>query len=216
MKKSGIVYRHVAEHVLADRKAKLVVREIARELSISPNTVSLALAPLQRSGAVLMSKRYFEIIDIGKLLSFWAVSRKISKDIVYSTYVEMKNVSEIERLMPDSIAYTCCSGYTATFGNDVSDYSSVYLYAPDVQVREIMKRLPENDLSRRVKGHNVFVLKPDHVLERSITEGGLNHSSAPLSQIYVDLWGSKEWYSYEFMLRLRKRIGDMYGKAILE
>lgn len=216
MKKSGMVYRYIAERVLADRKAKLVVREIARELGISPNTVSLAIAPLQRSGAAAMYLRHFEVTDLSKLLSFWAVTRKLSRDVIYSTYVEMKAASEVEERMPDGIAYTCCSGYTAMFGNDVSDYSSVYVYAPEYQAREIMGRFPAMEMSKRAAGHNLFVLKPDPALKIAITEGGLAHSTAPLTQLYVDLWGSGEWYSYEFMIRLRKRIGDMYGKAILE
>ena len=216
MRKTGTVYRYLIEKVLADRKLKFVGREIARELGVSPNTISNALAPLKNSGAADVHKRYFEITDMSKTLAYWAVSRQLQNDIEYRTYVPVKNVDEIEKRMPGEIAYTCCSGYKNRFGNDVSDYVSVYVYATDSSLTEIKRRFPEKRLSDRADGSNLFVLAPDSILESAILSGKLEHSSVQVSQLYVDLWNTSEWYSHDFLKRLKKRIGDMYGEAILE
>jgi hypothetical protein len=216
MKKTEYVYRHLLEKLLVDRKSIFVEREIATLFGISPNTVSMALAPLKRSGAVSINLRNFQITSFEKLLLFWAVNRRPDKDIVYKTYVNVKNVTEIEKYMPADVAYTNCSGYINIFGNDASDYGSVYVYATEKDLKEIIKRFPENQFSKRTKGYNLFVLKPDKVLEEKMAQHNLDHSSVSIPQLYVDLWNSSEWYSYEFLKKLKNRINDMYGKPILE
>ncbi len=216
MKKLGMVYRYLAETVLSNRKSKFVVRGAAAELGVSPNTVSLAIAPLKRSGAVAMYRAHFEVINLDKLLALWAVGRRLDRDVVYRTYVEFSNVQELEKHMPDGVAYTSCSGYCAIFKNDVSDYGNVYVYATASALEEIKKRFPERKLSRTVEGYNLFILKPDSVLEKMITERKLKGASVSLPQLYVDLWDSKEWYSYEFLKKVKKKIDDAYANAILE
>ncbi|MGD0729342.1 MAG: hypothetical protein ABR981_04675 [Candidatus Micrarchaeaceae archaeon] len=216
MKKIELVYRDILQTALSNKKSKFVVREIAKELGISPNTVSFAIMPLKRSGAVKMYLRHFDIINFDKLLAFWAVNRNMDKDIIYRTYVPVKNAEQIEKKMPNEIAYTCCSGYKNLFGNDVSDYSGVYVYAAEDSLMEIKKRFPERKLSERANDYNLFVLKPDKILEEKINSHKLEHDTVSIPQLYVDLWNTTEWYSYEFLKRLKKRINDTYGKAILE
>ncbi len=212
MNKSGIVYRHILEQALANRRSKFVEREIARRLGISPDTVNNAVAPLKGIGAVAMYRRHFEVLDFKKLLLFWAVHRKLERDVIYSSYVRIKDVSEIEDKLPDSIAYTEYSAYTKNFGNDASDYSEVYVYADDATRREIARRFP----SQWKDHHNLVVLKPDPVLEKRIADKKLVHSSVSMPQMYVDLWNNSTWYAYEFVKKLEKRIDDAYAKAVLE
>lgn len=214
MNKSGMVYRHIAEELLKNRKANLVEREIARTLGISPNTVSRALAPLKRIGAAQLYRTYFNIYDWKKLLLFWAVNRKIDRDIIYRTYYKTGDISRIEDRLPGSIAYTSFSAYVKNFGNDASSYSEVYAYAPEQELKEIAQRFPP-----MVGPHgysNLIILKPDYVLEKRIVEGTLAHSSVSLPQMYVDLWNNNTWYAYEFMKKLEPRISDLYAKAILD
>ena len=120
MNKTGMVYRYVAERLLEDRKAKFVERGIAKELHISPDTVSNAIKPLSSIGCATVSRRYFYITNFKKLLTFWAVHRKLGRDTVYRTYVAIKDVGEIEDHMPDEIAYTMSSGYVKNYGNDAA------------------------------------------------------------------------------------------------
>jgi DNA-binding Lrp family transcriptional regulator len=214
MNKAGVVYRYIAEALLKNRKANLVERNIARMLAISPNTVSRALAPLERIGSVQIYRTYFNIYDWKKLLLFWAVNRKIERDIIYKTYSQVRDISKIEDRLPGEIAYTSFSAYVKNFGNDAAGYSEVYAYAPEATLKEIMQRFPP---MRGPGGYsNLIILKPDYVLEKRIADGTLVHSSVPLPQLYVDLWNNNTWYAYEFMKKLEPRIGDAYAKALLD
>lgn len=214
--KKGIVYRQIAETLLRDRKSRFVERELARELGISPDTVSNAIAPLKRIGAATVYRRYFEVHDLNKLLVFWAVGRRLERDIVYRTWVETQSISSVEDHMPDGTAYTCFSGYSRWFSGPAADYSEVYVYATEQALAEIRKRFPEREFSKGVERYNLFVLRPDHALAKIIDDGKQEHGSAPLSQIYVDLWNLKQWQAAEFLKRLEPRIGEMYAKAVLE
>ena len=214
MKKSQIVYRYLAENALRDKKARFVLRRIAEELKVSPNTVSLAFMPLAKVGAVMKYNGYFNVIDLDKLLSFWAVTRNFDRDIAYSTYSE-RSLQEIEARMPSEIAYTCYSGYVARFGNDVSDYDKVYVYTTKSGMKEIKSRFPQQALSGKSDYTNVIALMADPVLENAINNHSLERDAAPLTQIYVDLWNNKDWYAYEFLKKVKKKIDDTYAKAIL-
>ncbi len=216
MNKNGVVYRDVVETLLKNRKSGFVERELARKLGLSPDTVSRAMQPLKQAGIAVVYRRHFEIINFDKLLAYWAVERKFDRDIVYSTLADVRSMGEIEDRMPSGIAFTCFSAYVHAFGSPPADYGHVYVYAQESVLDEIMRRFPKRDISALAKKHNLFVLKPDRVLERMISEGELAHSSVPISQLYVDLWNVSSWNAYEFLKRVKEKIDDAYAKAILE
>lgn len=217
-----MVYRYISDAFVSEGKRKFVGREIASNLGMSPNTVNLAVKQLSKIGCAMLYKRHFEISNFDKLLIYWAVNRKFEKDIVYRTYVEAKGHDEIERHMPEGIVLTNYSAYVKLFGNDASDYSEVYVYANDSAFKAIKERFPPQQFSQRSDYHNLIVLKPDYVMEKEIMER-LNVTAAPspisapyampspllrkgtvsLAQLYVDLWNAKEWYSNEFLKRLK-------------
>ena len=214
MKKNQVIYRFIAQATLQNKKTKFVMRDIARTLKISPNTVSLTVKSLVNIGAVTQYGNYFSISDFNKLIDFWAVKRDISKDIIYQTYADIEE-SEIEKMMPSEVAFTCYSAYVLLFGNDASDYSGVYVYASDKGLKEIKMRFPEKKLSERSKYFNITVLKPDQLLSNMIDNGATIKSSVSVPQLYVDLWNTKDWYAYEFLKKLKIKIDDMYAKAVL-
>ncbi len=216
MKKNGVVYRDIVETLLKNRKSRFIERELARRLGLSPDTVSRAVQPLKKAGIAAMYRRHFEIINFEKLLAYWAVGRKFDRDIVYSTLAEVMSIGEIEDRMPSGIAFTCFSAYVHMFGSAPADYGHVYVYAQESALHEIMRRFPKMDVSALAKKHNLFVLRPDHVLGRMISDGELAHSSVPISQLYVDLWNIGSWNAYEFLKRVKEKIDDAYAKAILE
>lgn len=217
MNKRGMVYRSIAEKVLVNRREKIVERGIAKELSISPDTVSNAIAPLKRIGIVKMYRRHFEVIAFKKLLLYWAVNRKFEKDVVYETYVPIKGPKEIENYMPDEIAFTNFSGYCKNFRNDAADYSEVHVYAAGRALNEIRKRFPKTgNPPQGGRYNNLVVLKPDRVLEEKMERHALMHSSVSLPQLYVDLWNNDSWIAYEFLKKLEEKIDERYEKAILE
>lgn len=210
-----MVYRYFAEGVLNDRKRHFTLRGIARELALSPNTVSLAAMQLAKVGAVTKYNGYFGVTSLEKLLVFWSVVRNLDHDIKYRTYSSL-GIAEIEKRMPAEVAYTCYSGYVALFGNDVSDYDKIYVYATESGLKEVMRRFPEMELQGKPGYSNILVLKADPVMEIMIEEHTLRKAAAPLTQIYVDLWNNKDWFAYEFLKKLRQRIEDKYAKAILQ
>ncbi len=214
MHKNQMVYRVLLETSLKNKNSKFIMRDIGRALSISPNTVSLAIKPLESIGAVSKSERSFTVINFEKLINFWAVLRNFEKDIVYRTYVKEKE-DEIEKRMPHECAFTCYSAYTLLFGNDAADYSTVYAYATEKGLKQIKIRFPEQRLSQKSDYFNLVILKPDPVLAEAIDRGLLVKNSVSISQVYVDLWNNKEWNASEFLNKLKKRMDDMYGKAIL-
>lgn len=214
MNKTGMVYRHVAEMLLENRRTKFVEREIARHLCISPDTVSGAIRPLKRIGVAVMHRTYFEILDLNKLLVFWAVNRKFERDVIYEAYIQIRDIAEIEDRLPGGIAYTGFSAYVKTFGNDAATYSEVYAYATEQARVEVARRFKTTKM--RSGYHNLILLKPDSILEEKIERDELAHSSVSIPQMYVDLWNNNTWYAVEFIRKLEKRIGDRYAKAILE
>ena len=215
MKKSQMIYRCFAEGALEDRKKHFTLRGIARELGLSPNTVSLATKPLVKVGAVTKYNWYFMVTNFEKLLVFWSVTRNIDRDIIYKAYSGL-GLAEIEKRMPAEVAYTCYSGYVAMFGNDVSDYDKVYVYATESGLDEIRRRFPETELRGKPGYSNILVFKADPVMKTMIEEHSLRKAAAPLTQIYVDLWNNKDWFAYEFLKKLKRRIDDKYAKAILQ
>ncbi|MCL5093021.1 MAG: hypothetical protein M1128_00965 [Candidatus Marsarchaeota archaeon] len=215
MQIGNAVYRHVLEAELARPKGHFTENGIARDLSISPNTVSIAIKRLLDIGAAAMYRRHFEILSFDKALAYWAATRKFGKDIVYSTYVN-KPAKAIEQSMPGETAYTSYTGYANLFGNDAADYGEVYVYATDVGLSDIKSRFEKNLFAPRSKYANLVVLKPDKVLYVMIKENSLNKSTVPKTQLYADLWNISEWNAYEFVKKLKKTIDDEYAKNLLQ
>lgn len=215
MRLSSAIYRHVLEKKLKNRMERFTENGVARELCISPNSVSIAIKRLEEIGAASIYRRHFEIIGFDKALSYWAATRKLGSDIMYSTYSDA-GTSYIESSMPSGVAYTAYTGYSNLFGNDASDYSEVYVYATEQGARETARRFPKRQFSKGSDYANIIVLRPDRPLGAMIDNGSLDKSTVPITQLYVDLWNIKTWYAYEFVTKLKKRVDDAYAKAILQ
>lgn len=206
MKLDSAVYRSILEKARSGRP-ELTENGIAKELGISPNTVSIAVHRLVAIGAATVYKRHFEVSDLRRALAYWAATRKLDSDIIYATYAK-QSVASIEHGMPNEIAFTAFSGYSLLFSNDVSDYSEVYVYATKFALTEIKRRFPKKRLSERSGYANVVVLQPDKVLARDIAQKRLEKSSVPPTQIYADLWNLKQWYARRFEEKLFDKLGS--------
>ena len=139
--------------------------------------------------AVRIRKRGFDIIDVRKVLYYWASMRNVEKDIIYQTRVE-EPVTKIEKQMPDNIVFTAYSAYKFKFENTPADYSEVYVYGTE----EIKKRFKPNN-----KIPNVFVLKKDNQIEKY-------GKSVTIASLFVDLWNLKQWYAKDFLKALEAKI----------
>lgn len=185
MKKIEQIFREILFQAMENKKMALTQSELARTLEISLSTVNLAVQKLAGIGAVIVELRKFRIIDIRKVLYYWASVRNLQKDIAYSTRVEM-SVHEIEKNLPN-VLYACFLAYKFNFKDVPADYSEVYIYAFDDELAEIKRRFPEN---RGIP--NLIVLKADNSMKRY-------SKTISLGQVYVDLWNLKQWYAKDFL-----------------
>src|SRR3989338_145380 len=110
MKKSELVYREMLRGFLEAKKAKFTQLELARALKISLSTVSNALQPLRRMGAVRVKRRSFEVVNAKKVLYYLASARSLDKDVIYKTRADM-TVSGIEKGMPPQVVFAAYTAY---------------------------------------------------------------------------------------------------------
>ena len=184
MKKLELVYDKILEEAIENKSYKLTQKALSKELKISLSTVNHALKPLKNMGAIKINLKNFEIINIKKILYYWASIRNIGKDIIYKTRVD-KSVKGIEQNMPNSVIFTAYSAYKFKFKDTPADYSEVYVYG---NLEDIKKRFKE------VKGiPNLFVLKKDI-------------NKLTLANLFVDLWNLKEWYARDFLQTLENKL----------
>lgn len=190
MKKIELVYREILYNAMEKNNKTLTQSYLANVLKISLSTVNLALKPLANMNAVKIKKMGFDIIDIRKILYYWASKRNIEKDITYKTRVE-EPVKEIEKQMPNNIVFTAYSAYKFKFKDVPADYSEIYIYGDE----NIKKRFKENN-----KIPNLFILKKDNVIEKY-------GKTVTIANLFVDLWNLKQWYAKDFLNALEAKIG---------
>jgi len=195
MKKTESVYREILYGIIEKKETSFTQLGLSKKLSVSLSIVNLAVKKLESFGAVKIMQRSFKVLDIRKIIFFWASIRNLWKDVLFKIRVEAP-VREIERIMPD-IIFTAYSAYKLKFKDVPADYSEVYIYADNEEVEEIKERLINFKTSE--KNPNLFILKKDQAL--------YSCKSIRNAQIFVDLWNLKEWYSKEFINALEKRIG---------
>ena len=189
MRKVELVYREILFQAMEKNNRTLTQSYLAKTLKISLSTVNLALKPLQSMNAIKIRKMGFNIIDIKKILYYWASKRNLEKDIIYKTRVEAP-VKEIEKQMPNNIVFTAFSAYKFKFKDVPADYSEVYIYAGE----DIKKRFKENN-----KVPNLFILKKDNAEKYGKT--------ATIANLFVDLWNLNQWYAKDFLNALEAKIG---------
>ncbi len=191
MKKKEWVYREILYQVIEERKNFLTQREISNKCGISIGNTHHALKPLESMNAIEKLPRGFRVINPKKILLYWASVRDLNIDLVYKTFTK-SSVIEIERTMPKCL-FTAYSGYKFLFNSVPSDYSEVFVYSENGEVRA---RFPEMNGKQ-----NVFVLKMDSHLAK--------FRKIPIAQLFVDLWNINTWYAQEFLRDLEAKINGI-------
>lgn len=191
LNKKEIIWREILYRTIEKKNRQFTQKELAEKFSFSLSTVFNAIKVPRASGAIEVKGKFFVVRDCEKFLNIWATFRNINKDIIYQTRVD-KPVVEIEGLMPPSVIFTACSAFRLKFNEAPADYDKIYVYGADWE--EIKKRFP-----LRKGTANLIVLKPDAGLK---TYG----ATAPLPQIYADLWNMSEWYAKDFLNALKEKI----------
>ena len=148
---------------------------LAQTCGLSLGTINPVINRLEQLGAIERKPLGFRLIDPKRALLYWAVTRELTDDIIYTTFVP-STVGELESGLPRGAILTAYSGFRAKLGSTPADYGQVFVYADADGIKRAFKP------TRREK-RNLFVLAPDEHLTR-MSEDGV----APLVQIYVDLW----------------------------
>ena len=181
MKKIEQIYREILHNAIEKKNFRLTQLGLSEKLGLSLSTINLAVKKLEKMNSVKVEKMSFKIIDVKKILYYWASFRNLEKDIIYKTKVNMP-VRDIEKLMPDVI-YGGYSAYKFKFKNVEADYSEVYVYADEKELEIIKRRFPLNN-----KNPNLFVLKKDE-----------NMDKMTIGHIFADLWNLRQWYAADFL-----------------
>lgn len=195
MKKIEQVYREILYQAMEKNNKSLTQLELSKKLEISLSIVNLALKNLKKVNGVKIEKMGFKVIDIKKMIYYWASIRNIEKDIIYKTHSEMP-VREIEANMPDLI-FGSFSAFKFRFKDVPADYSEVYVYANEQQLNVIKKRFPESKKSKFRP--NIFILNADE-------NAGKYGKTGTIAGIFVDLWNLKQWYANDFLKEFEKRL----------
>jgi len=191
MKKIEHVFREILFQAIENKKTRLTQSELSKKLNLSLSIVNLAANKIAEIGAVIIEPRGFRVIDIKKILYYWASVRNLQRDIVYKTRVEIP-VRDIEKNLPD-VFYSCFSAYKFKFNDVPADYSEVYVYA-DNEIEAVKKRFPE-----KKENPNLFILKSDKNMK-------LYGKTLTIGQIFVDLWNLNTWYAKDFLTALEKKM----------
>lgn len=194
MKKIESVYREILYRAIEKQEFQLTQSELSKKLDLSLSVVNLAVKKLESIGAIKIMQRSFKVIDIKKILYFWASIRNLKRDIIFKARINMP-IRDIERNLPN-IIFSSYTAYKLRFKDVPADYSEVYAYADDKELEIIKKRFP--DKKDNEEKSNLFILKKDKVLN--------SYKTIPISQIFVDLWNLKEWYAKDFIISMEKNL----------
>lgn len=192
MKQIELIYRELLYQAIEKENRITTQLELSKKLLVSLSTVNSAIKKLAKMNAVKIEKMNLKIIDIKKILYYWASIRNIEKDIIYKTRVEMP-VKEIEKNMPN-IIYGAYTAYKLKFNDVPADYSEVYVYANETELKEIKKRYLKN-----YSNPNLFVLRVDSQQKKY-------PKTCTIGQLFVELWNLKEWYASDFVKALENEI----------
>jgi hypothetical protein len=188
------VYREILHKILDEKNKEAVFKqqELSKATGLSISTVNYCLVPLESMNAIEKKPFGFRVVDAKKILLYWASKRRLTRDIVYQTFVNA-SVENIEANVPANSVFTAYSGFKFKFKKVPADYSEVIVYG---NKEDFEKRFEINE-----KKPNLIVLQLDEHL--------LKFKTATTAQIFVDLWNLNTWYAKEFLKKLEEIINGI-------
>jgi len=193
MKKNTRVLREILHRVYDQGQYFMSQKDVAKACKVSLDTVHRVVTKLAQFRGVEKRPFGFRVVDPKKCLMYWAATRNLAADVVYTTY-SPDSPTEIEQDMPEDTVFTAFSGFVRRFGGGPTDYEEIYVYA---RADEVMRRYPESGALKT----NIYVLRPDPHLIQLSPQG-----APPLAQLYVDLWQIGGSTADRFLLQLEQRL----------
>ncbi len=189
MKNAELTYREILYQAIEKNNRVLTQADLSRSLSISLSSINSAIRALEKMGAIEVKPRAFHVVDVKKILYYWASIRNLQKDIIYSTRIE-KPVKEIEKEMPNNVVFSAYSAYKFLFKDVPADYSEIYVYGNE----SLEERFP-----KKKGAPNFFILKKDKAMEKY-------GKTTTIANTFIDLWNLREWYAKEFLKSLEEKL----------
>ncbi len=188
MKRIEEVYREILYQAMENKTCRLTQSGLSKKLNLSLSIINLALKPLKRMNSIKINLKNFDIINIKKVLLYWASIRNLEKDIIHKIRID-SSAEEIEKSMPPTITFAAFSAYKFKFNEVPADYSEVYVYG-DKKIKIGKEQNP-----------NFFIIKKDKnfSLYKNITT----------AQLFVDLWNLNQWYAKEFLKALEEKLNGI-------
>ncbi|MCD6216013.1 MAG: hypothetical protein J7J92_02990 [Candidatus Aenigmarchaeota archaeon] len=194
MLKKEWVYREILYQLLKNKRKFFSQKSLANVCKTSIGNVNQAIKPFERMNAIEKKNLGFRIIDAKKILFYWASIRNLEKDILYKTFIN-KRVEVIEKELPPCL-FTAYSGYKSLFKIIPSDYSEVFAYVDEKNLKIVEERFPQ-----KMGKANLIILKMDEHLKK--------FDKITLAQLFVDLWNINTWYAKEFLNKLEVKINGI-------
>ncbi len=149
-------------------------KSVAESCGVSLGTVNPVMQKLDRIGAIEKKPLGFRVIDVGRILLFWANNRDLDEDVV-SRISTSTTIDKIEKNVPAGSLLTAYSAFKIKFGETVERYREVHVYGDAVEIK------------KKFEAHHgtntIVVLKQDEHLSKISGKGVV-----PVGQVYVDLW----------------------------
>lgn len=202
MKKGDRILREILYRFYEKEKRFMSQKSLAESCNTSIDTANRIINKIHNFRAIEKKPFGFRIVYPKKILFYWACTRDLAKDIIYSTY-SPNSMESIENQIPEGDVLTAHSGYRMKFKSRPVHYREVYVYA---NPREIQNRFPEKDLEKK----NLFVLETDPHLKQ-VSQNGY----PPLAQIYVDLWQIGGRAAEKLVIKLMQKL-EKTGLRTLE
>lgn len=194
MQKIETIWHNLLWEALEKGEFRHTQKSLSEHFGCSLSTVNLAVQSLARVGGIKVSGKFFTVINLKKILYYWATHRNLDRDVIYKTYVD-EPISEIEGRIPDGAIFACYTGAKEILKEAPSDYSKVYFYFNENDLDTVKNRFP----FEKSENPNLFVLKTSF---RQRDYGQIS----TLPQTFVDIWNLSDWYAKDFLEALERRI----------
>lgn len=207
MKKRELVIREILYRVYEKNEFFMTQKSLAQACKVSLDTANQVVKRLFQFHAIEKKPLAFRVVNPQKILLYWASTRNLAADVVYSTY-SPNPIEEIEKDMPDDAIFTAYSGYRRKFSEPSIIYDEVFVYADLDGVKRKFTEKP-------IPAKNIVVLKKDPDIKRVSNDGVV-----PLALLYADLWqlGTPlaEKLIIELNQKLKLRLVEMFKTVVTE
>lgn len=199
LSKKEQVWRYISDSTLQGRNSFNQFK-ISEDLKISIGQVYKSLKPLREAGAVSIGGKQFQILDIKKVLTIWAVNRRLSSDRLPVSFAFDENPSKMISHMPGALMLTSYAGYIKRYSDAPAPLEIIRAYVRPHHEKEVLKDLESRfrPVKKNLKLGNVFV----HVADENFPKG----SVASPSQIYVDLFNETGMFQTDYVRNLERRL----------